>query len=182
MRLNAAEELRRLQQTAASLIRQPPPAAGSDESGTVEVYLNAEGHIDRIEIRPDWSRQVDAESIGHAVLAAANDAVNRRASAWADLMSRTPEETVAALEVRDVRAAAPRIDAESRSAGLHELMKMITGALAEADELTDRLEELAQRPIIGRSNNASHSARRPDNDDRLVTGWGSAAWWAPGGY
>lgn len=151
--MNDADRLRELQQDAASMIRQPAAAGGADETGTVEVRIDSAGRLGGVEIHRDWSRRLGAESIGSAVVAAIADAVTKRASAWAE---DAGQPSAASLPETAPTAPARRMEAQrgsnhDRSVALHDLMAMVNGALAEADALMERLEALAQRPIVGRS-------------------------------
>jgi len=145
--MNDAEKLRQLREQAASLLSSPPTAIGSDDSGLVEVQLDSGGRVVAVEVHREWMRRLGPDALGRAVVAAAADAITRRATAFA---SPVPS-FEAPPAPRPVAAPPPPRDPERRGAELLGLMSTLDKALAEIDTLTERLEALATREIAGGS-------------------------------
>jgi DNA-binding protein YbaB len=141
--LDSVERLRRLQREAESQIRRPEAATGTDASGTVQVRVDDAGRLDAVEIHEDWQRRLGAESIARAVLTAAGDAVARRAMNWAERTPRPPDSGPATAATPPTRSSAGR--AES----MHELVQMLSRALAELDTLAGQLRTAAGRQVTG---------------------------------
>jgi len=147
--MNDAEKLRQLREQAASLLSGPPTAIGSDDTGLVEVQLDSGGRVVAVEVHREWMRRLGPDALGRAVVAAAADAITRRATAFADQLA-APAPTPSFAPPLPPLSPSSR-DPERRGAELLGLMSTLDKALAEIDTLTDRLETLAAREIAGGS-------------------------------
>ncbi|MBB3093819.1 DNA-binding protein YbaB [Actinoplanes campanulatus] len=151
--MSGLDDLRRLQDTARSLVREPRPAIGMEETGTVEVRVDETGRLDAVEIHRDWRRRLSPEAVAPAVLAAAGDALTKQATAWAEAM-QSPPPPVRPAAGPTAPPVRPRFE-QAPDPRLHELLWTVTEAFAELRAYTEHAQAAAQRTTTGRS----HSGR-----------------------
>ncbi|MEV0898441.1 YbaB/EbfC family nucleoid-associated protein [Actinoplanes sp. NPDC049802] len=148
------DELRRLQREAASLVREPRPAIGTDDTGTVEVRVDGTGLIDAVEVHRDWRRRLSPERVGPAVLAAAGDALSKQATALAEDALRPPRPSWPPVEAPGPPPS-PHVSQDGPDPRLHELMLTVTDAIGELHVYAEHMGAVANRTTIGRT----HSGR-----------------------
>ncbi|MBW6433846.1 YbaB/EbfC family nucleoid-associated protein [Actinoplanes hulinensis] len=144
------DELRRLQREAGSLVHEPRPAIGADDTGTVEVRVDGAGRIDAVEVHRDWRRRLSPEAVGPAVLAAAGDALTKQATALAvDALRPSPPPRPPAESPGP--PPSPHLSRDGPDPRLHELLVTVTDAIGELHAYTEHMEAVATRTTIGRT-------------------------------
>jgi DNA-binding protein YbaB len=92
MQPDMVRRLQQLQRQAAQLDQlakdlaaaAPQWSQGTDTTGSVRITLDADGIPTTIRIHNDWSRSLDADSLGQAVVDANTDALRGAMHAWTD--------------------------------------------------------------------------------------------------
>lgn len=134
---------------------------GTDESGLVRVWLDGTGQVEQVEIGGSWWRDLGPERLSTAILDAINEAVGARLAAWSARLTEREEGEPPAdwqppadrllTETTPARWSCEQVDESDRADQMARVLGLLSDAMSELDDYRQRLEEQAQRQVIGRS-------------------------------
>lgn len=162
--VSLVEEFRELQQEAAELQRQLSASregVGDGGDGSVQVTVGSDGRVRDVQIARTWQRRIRPEEFDSAVLEAVTNAVMKRMEAWTEAVTdaeqpeSTPVDPESAAHEPPVQAARPTRErlhdgAQAREFR-HEMHSLLEGAEDELDALQQRVSQVGQCPVEGRS-------------------------------
>lgn len=120
------------------------PVSGTDDTGAVEVGLDRHGRLTRVRLGNDWERQLGADGLGSAVIAAYGTAAAARAEAWARGFDEdgTPRTVVPAADTRV--DPADEVDESSLAPAPVDPQEATDRSVAESMDLPRRFAEALQ--------------------------------------
>ena len=159
-----AEEFRELQHEAAELQRQlsvSQEGVGDGGDGSIQVTVGSDGRVNDVRIARTWQRRIAPEEFDSAVLEAVTDAVMKRMEAWTEAVtdgdqpesdSADPGSSVPEPPAPAAHSAGERLrDGAQAREFRQEMHSLLDGVEHELDALQQRVSQVGQCPVEGRS-------------------------------
>jgi hypothetical protein len=145
-------ELKDLERDAAAIARRlqaaeaaAAEASARDPSEQVRVILTALGRIAFVEVSPRWRSRITPGNLPAAVLAAYQEAGNRRLETWAAEIGRTDTDSDRGTMPSSDAGTDPVIGPGPADESSHESIRRLWGLLQDA---TDRLDDVIREAVV----------------------------------
>jgi DNA-binding protein YbaB len=151
--LQARDDAERLAQQLSAAQQAVGPTTGTDESGLVQVGLDADGAIESVHVDGAWSTRIMPSGLAAAVFAAIAAAGEQRLGAWAEQVAEATERPTRSRPLDDPDFLDRVIASAGGTVETADVQQLVDRLQAALDDVTERLERMAV---------AVHTARSSD--------------------